>query len=229
MTNTKQVQFSLVGLAASLIWFELTPTDLWFQQYFFDASNQQWILDRTEPVMRFLLYDGIKALLVLLMLSLVACLVFFKCSSIVRQYSKGIRIVVFSLILVPGVVGSLKATTNVACPRVLSDFGGALPHVGLLGQHPKHQQRCFPAGHASGGFALMSFFLFFKTAKNRKRALYISLSCGWIMGGYKMLIGDHFLSHTIVTMLLAWLIINAIAMLENYLFPPARLSIEASE
>jgi membrane-associated PAP2 superfamily phosphatase len=27
------------------------------------------------------------------------------------------------------------------------------------------------------------------------------------MGGYKMIIGDHFLSHTVITMIFAWLII----------------------
>jgi len=30
---------------------------------------------------------------------------------------------------------------------------------------------------------------------------------GWSMGTYKMLIGDHFLSHTTITMILAWLLI----------------------
>ncbi len=42
------------------------------------------------------------------------------------------------------------------------------------------------------------------------QALYLAAATGWIMGAYKMLIGDHFLSHTIVTMLLAWLIINVV-------------------
>jgi len=54
---------------------------------------------------------------------------------------------------------------------------------------PISQQRCFPAGHASGG--------------------------------YKMLIGDHFLSHTITTMLLAWLIINLLAVADRLIFRPA--------
>ena len=34
---------------------------------------------------------------------------------------------------------------------------------------------------------------------------------GWSMGTYKMLIGDHFLSHTVITMILAWLLILVIA------------------
>ncbi|KAB7881964.1 PAP2 family protein, partial [Poseidonibacter ostreae] len=38
-------------------------------------------------------------------------------------------------------------------------------------------------------------------------ALIFALSVGWSMGTYKMLIGDHFLSHTIITMLIAWLLV----------------------
>ena len=33
------------------------------------------------------------------------------------------------------------------------------------------------------------------------------------MGTYKMLLGDHFLSHTIITMILAWIIILTIVKL----------------
>jgi membrane-associated PAP2 superfamily phosphatase len=37
------------------------------------------------------------------------------------------------------------------------------------------------------------------------------------MGAYKMAIGDHFLSHTVVSMLLAWLIINLIVIADDRL------------
>ncbi|SFV54930.1 PAP2 family protein [hydrothermal vent metagenome] len=40
---------------------------------------------------------------------------------------------------------------------------------------------------------------------------------GWSMGLYKMMIGDHFLSHTLITMVLAWLIILIIAKIVNSL------------
>jgi membrane-associated PAP2 superfamily phosphatase len=38
---------------------------------------------------------------------------------------------------------------------------------------------------------------------------------GWSTASYKMLIGDHFLSHTVVTMILAWLIILLIVAVVN--------------
>jgi membrane-associated PAP2 superfamily phosphatase len=53
----------------------------------------------------------------------------------------------------------------------------------------------------------MSLFFLFKSRKNRFIALAFGVTVGWAMGLYKMLIGDHFLSHTVITMVLAWLLI----------------------
>ena len=57
----------------------------------------------------------------------------------------------------------------------------------------------------------MSFFFLFKKRRNKYLALGAALIIGWAMGTYKMIIGDHFLSHTVITMILAWLIILIIA------------------
>ncbi|MFA5454365.1 MAG: phosphatase PAP2 family protein [Sulfurimonas sp.] len=57
------------------------------------------------------------------------------------------------------------------------------------------------------GFALLSLFFLFKSQRNQKRAVIIALLIGFSIGIYKMLIGDHFFSHTIIAMLIAWLII----------------------
>ena len=61
----------------------------------------------------------------------------------------------------------------------------------------------------------MSLFFLFKTRKNRFIALVASITTGWVTGGYKMLIGDHFFSHTWTTMLLAWVIILLIVQVIN--------------
>ena len=136
---------------------------------------------------------------------------------------KGILILVFlSLLIEPASVTGLKATTNVACPSALMEFGGEIPYVGLL-QHyssagrPAQRQNCFPAAHASGGFALLALFFLFKSPRNRRRAIYVALGAGWLMGAYKMAIGDHFVSHMLVSMLWAWFVINIIVVADNRL------------
>lgn len=217
MTPHKQIVLTTLVLLACLLWFEFTPTDLWLQQQFYDSATGHWLWDRDEPVLRFLLYDGIKKLFILFALGLLVALVFYRKSALVRNYRKGILVVLLALMIVPLVIGTLKATSNVACPRALTEFGGSVPHVSVFrhypaGLKPASRQKCYPAGHASGGFALMSLFFLFHSRRNRIRGLWFGIASGWITGGYKMVIGDHFLSHTVVTMLLAWLLVNLIVL-----------------
>lgn len=222
MSSPKNLLRALGVLVAGVAWFELTPTDLWVQQALFDRGGQGWILDNTEPLARLLFYDGPKGLLILLALCLTVSLLFIRRSRIVRRYASGIRIVLLSLVLIPACVAAMKDATNVACPRQLAVFGGDLPYVGVVDSYlarsaDQPKLRCFPAAHASGGFALLSLFFLFKTLRNRRRALYAALAVGWAMGAYKIAIGDHFLSHTVASMLFAWLGVCAIALAESSL------------
>jgi len=216
MKPIHHVLFTGILLLICLLWFEFTPTDMWLQKLLYHESIHAWLWDRNEKISLFLFYDGIKVAIAVFGLGMIASLFALRKSPIVQQYRKGMVTVSLSLILVPAIAAGLKATTNVACPRDLTSFGGSIPYVRLFdhypaGEKPQERQRCYPAGHASGGFALMSLFFLFHSARNRNRALIFGIATGWLMGIYKMLIGDHFLSHTIVTMLLAWLIICTIA------------------
>ncbi|MFT7223137.1 MAG: membrane-associated PAP2 superfamily phosphatase [Cellvibrionaceae bacterium] len=62
-------------------------------------------------------------------------------------------------------------------------------------------------------FALLALYYLAQIARRRKQAIIFALSLGWLMGAYKMLIGHHFLSHTIISMVLAWFLVNSIALL----------------
>jgi len=65
------------------------------------------------------------------------------------------------------------------------------------------------------GFSFMTLYFLFKTRRNKNIALGFGIILGSLTGTYKMLIGDHFLSHTLVTMLGAWLVILFICKLSN--------------
>jgi membrane-associated PAP2 superfamily phosphatase len=153
---------------------------------------------------------------------LLLSLFFIKKSNTIKQYKKAILIVVLSAIIVPVAVGGLKKYTNMPCPKNELYYGGKMIKTTVWQQYTLPYKAmpsiaCWPAGHASGGFVLLSLFFFFKTRRNRYIALIVALIIGWCMGIYKMLIGDHFLSHTIITMLIAWLIILIITKLIGWL------------
>ncbi|MET0067704.1 MAG: phosphatase PAP2 family protein [Candidatus Thiodiazotropha sp.] len=222
--SRRQLLITGVAMLLCFIGFEYSSLDLWLQQQLFDSEQQRWIWSSKEPITRLLLYDGAKRLVILFALGLLLSLAFCRRSSLLGSHCRGIRVVLFSLILVPACVSALKASTNVACPRSLEAFDGSLPYVKVLqpypqAQRPESRQRCFPAGHASGGFALMSLIFLFREQRRQWLGLSLGLAAGWTGGLYKMAIGDHFLSHTLMSMLIAWFLINLIRLLERRLFP----------
>lgn len=208
----KQIIITSIILSFSVLLFEYSNIDISVQDYLFNFESNQWILDRDEKISKLIFYDGIKkALITFVMIVFVGALLFRK-SQFVQKNRAGIAIVLLSSILVPLTVGFLKATTNVPCPNDLNHYTGTYPYITLLTPYPQsfYQSKnikCYPAGHASGGFALLSLTFLFKRKRNKIVTALTVLSIGWSMGIYKMLIGDHFLGHTVITMLLAWLII----------------------
>ena len=212
----RQIVLTLAVILLALLFFEFTNTDLYIEDLFYNAQTHKWFLDKHEAFWKFIFYDGIKKALLLLGVAILLILLFLRKKPLVQEYKKGLMIVLLAGMFVPVFIGSLKAFTNTPCPCDLKIYNGTYPDVKVLESYPedftqKSKIKCWPAGHASGGFALMAFFFFFKTQKNRNRGLLWGLITGWSMGSYKMIIGDHFFSHTLMTMLFAWLIILIIA------------------
>jgi membrane-associated PAP2 superfamily phosphatase len=202
----------LAALMGSSLLFEFSSLDIQLQNLFYQHETGQWLLNRDNTTLKLLLYDGVKVLYLLFIIVLMITLLFFRKTALLQPYRSGLLIVLLSTVLVPLTVGYFKSITNIPCPRDLAMYDGSYPYVTLLSSYPEsfhqeHSVQCYPAGHASGGFALMSLFFLFRQTRNRVIGLASGFVTGWVTGGYKMLIGDHFLSHTVVTMMLAGLII----------------------
>ena len=212
MKIKQQIILTFVILLISILFFGWSTFDLRIQDYFFDPLTHSWLLDRDLEPYHFIFYTGIKKLLILIAVGFLIALLFFRKTAWVQNYKKGILIVILSAIFVPVAVGALKKTTNIPCPKDEIHYGGTYPRTAVWRSYPpkyatKKHIACWPAGHASGGFALMSLFFLFKRRRNKYIALFGALLIGWSMGSYKMIIGDHFFSHTWITMIMAWLII----------------------
>jgi membrane-associated PAP2 superfamily phosphatase len=218
MKIKQQILVTSLVLLASILFFGLSDVDMVIQDYFFHPLTHTWFLDGDVEPYHFLFYSGIKKLLILIAVGFLIALVFFRKYPLIQTYKKGIIIVILSAIFVPVAVGALKKTTNMPCPKNELHYGGDRPRTAVWQSYTpayasKKKIACWPAGHASGGFALMSLFFLFKRRRNKYLALFFALVVGWSMGSYKMIIGDHFFSHTWITMLIAWLIILTIVAL----------------
>lgn len=220
MILPRQLLFGVLLLAITLLVFSCTHLDLQVQDWLYNSASGHWLWPKDEPVLRLFLYDGIKTLLIVMTLSLLTFRLVCRNHPWVRQHRVGIRVVVLSMILAPLLVAWLKSITGVACPKSLALYGGDLPYSGLFeslvhGITSASEQRCFPAGHASGGFALIAWVALADSPRGRRIALACALAVGWAMGVYKMAIGDHFLSHTLVSLELDWLVINTLFVLNQ--------------
>jgi len=218
MTLNRQIILTALVLFFTILLFGVTDIDLSIQDFFYNFSTNKWILGWHQEPYRFIFYDGIKRLLIIIaVLFLLSLIVFWK-KPLIQKYKQGMIILILSAIFVPAVASGLKSQTNMPCPKDEVRYGGVYPRIAVWQhytdefklQHPK-KSKCWPAGHASGGFALLSLFFLFKKRKNKILGLAIGFITGWSMGFYKMIIGDHFFSHTVITMLLSWFIILLIA------------------
>ena len=199
-------------LAGVMALFEVTNLDLALEDRFFDFATQRWWVDAGDPLWRALCYTGPKSVILGLGVALLALALGPAAWRTRLQVARrDVAVAVLTLASVPALVGLGKTATNVFCPSELRRYGGDVRYV-KLGErfppddHPARRGRGFPAGHASGGFALIGLLGVRRTQAWRRGVQLLALGAGWWMGGYQMLRGAHFLSHTVVTMLLAWII-----------------------
>ncbi len=105
-------------------------------------------------------------------------------------------------------VAWIKSWSNMDCPWDLARYGGDRPYIGLFALRPIGLERgaCFPAGHASGGYAWLSLYFFFLVVRPRWRwfGLAIGGGLGLLFGISQQLRGAHFLSHDVWTAGLCW-------------------------
>ncbi len=107
-------------------------------------------------------------------------------------------------------VSWIKSWSNVDCPWDIQGLGGVRPHLALFEARPPSLPHvaCFPAGHASGGYAWMALYFFFAMIKPqwRLRGLAAGVGIGMLFGVGQQLRGAHFLSHDIWTAAICWFV-----------------------
>lgn len=95
------------------------------------------------------------------------------------------------------VIGLMKAHSSHACPWDMTQQTA----TGFVWDFSSTAGHCFPGGHASTGFALITgFFVYRLNQKHRAWFyLYASLILGFAMGWAQMMRGAHFISHNLWT------------------------------
>ncbi len=186
-----------------------TDIDIKIQNNFFDFTRKEWLVDKSEPVAKFLFYRLPKILFAVVIFG-------YLLAFLIKKNRQKILLIFLGLALIPLIVGNVKKFTNVYCPTQLDMYGGKKPYVKIFEKYPPnfHAEKpgkCFPAGHAITGFAFF-IFCFSLTKKSHKfLVFFLVVIYGWILGLYQMLKGAHFFGDTLVSMLACFLLAAIIA------------------
>lgn len=117
-------------------------------------------------------------------------------------------------LFVASVIGSLmvsigKAISNISCPWDFERYGGSLNYLSLMEQlWVRNGSHCFPAGHASAGFAWVAIYFVGLHTNSIWRwwGLGFGLGLGLIFGVSQQLRGAHFLSHDVWSFGVCWMV-----------------------
>lgn len=200
------------GLSA-IIFLQYSGVDRWLAAQIFQLNHawtwqHAWLLDK---VIHKAGRSGVGILLGAILIITIAAYVFKffnKTQRLALLYATCASLM--SILLVSG----LKQVSMLPCPWDVQGLGGDLPYRYLhqLFSSREAGLQCFPAGHASGGYALFSLYFAAQIwrsgnlkAKPVSRCwLLPAVLIGGLFGIGQQLRGAHFLSHDLATALLCW-------------------------
>jgi membrane-associated PAP2 superfamily phosphatase len=212
MSYSKSLLYCLFLWAITIVFIHYNGLDIKFQSLFFDSHLKTWLVDSQDMDLKFIFYKFPKICIVIYGIALIFKLAYLFFNNQDTLLQKKLLFLILALILIPLTVAILKHYSPVVCPTRVNIFGGDREHVSPLDFlfnstiSFNGSGKCFPAGHASGGFALISLFFVMPSKRKKYLALAFSLTLGTIMGFYQIAKGVHYLSDTITTLTIAFVI-----------------------
>ena len=187
--------------------FETTNLDVRIEDLFYDPVAQQFPL-RIHSLFETVFHDFGRVTVILLGVALLGAVLWSFRRPSLRRWRRGFLYAALCLAAGPVLVAQIKHRSVIHCPDDLERYGGDQPYVRLFdpvpaGVEPGH---CWPGGHSSGGFAMMSLYFVFRRARPR-------LALAWLAGGFlygfglgmsRVVQGAHFVSHNLWAALLCW-------------------------
>jgi membrane-associated PAP2 superfamily phosphatase len=106
-------------------------------------------------------------------------------------------------------VSLLKTRSHTSCPWDLTQFGGLARYVSHWSLAADGGTgHCFPAGHAASGFTFVGGYFAFRASRPRlaRGWLAAALAAGGLLGFAQQWRGAHFMSHTLWSAVVCWLV-----------------------
>lgn len=206
-----------ISLALAVFLLLDDPLDKYLQDFFYMGGGH-WLLEKSlHPWAYYIFY-----LLPKWLLSLFSVFLLFQGVNSFRNGNKRralqYGLVFLTLALVPLLISIIKNISLVPCPYNLVEYGGTVEAESIIQfilLRNSTEGSCFPAGHASGGFALLGLVFLARDHKEFWRYLFLANGLGFVMGIYQQARGAHFLSHNLVTQSIAFAVVLLILIIFN--------------
>lgn len=198
----------VLAFAILLSWLERGAGNRLIADQLYALEGGQWLL-KHHWITSALIHPGGKYLSLLMWLGVFALWWRNRGNADFSTLQRPLIFLLLSTLIAVTLVSVLKSTVAMDCPWDMQAYGGLRPYLGLFDLRPSGMRNsgCFPAGHASSGYAWVALYFFFAAAAPRWRmhGLALGLSLGMVFGVSQQLRGAHFLSHDIVALLVCWL------------------------
>lgn len=147
-----------------------------------------------------------------------------------HPWRRPLLVLLLSVAVSTALVSLLKHLTAMDCPWDLARYGGERAFYGLFeSRQGVRASGCFPAGHASAGYAWVALYFFALATRPQWRwiGLAIGLGAGLVFGFSQQLRGAHFLSHDLWSLAVCWLVALGLFRLSRLASRPARTEAQA--
>lgn len=207
-TYSKELMLLMTILFVLSLLIELFNIDRYIADHIYLAEGSHWQL-KNAWVTAILIHKGGKYLSIFLLLIIFALFIASAHVSDLKPWRKQ-----FGYLLVASLLGALgvnliKEISQVSCPWDFSRYGGHLDYLSLSEQlFVRNGNQCFPAGHASAGYAWVALYFVGRYFQSSWRWWFLafSLLLGMIFGIAQQLRGAHFISHDLWSFGICWMV-----------------------
>ncbi|HEY0818290.1 MAG TPA: phosphatase PAP2 family protein [Rhizobacter sp.] len=206
MTSTRSTAWGLLLLPLLLLW-EASGLDLALARL---AGTPQGFAWRDDWWLTVVLHDGARHAAWAMVVLLCLAVVWPRGAARALPFRRRLQVPAVAL-MATALVAALKAGNTTSCPWDMADFGGVAQPVWHWrgwttgdggGGH------CFPAGHATAGFAWVGGWFAWREASPGRASRWLAgaLVAGALLGLVQQWRGAHFASHTLWSGWLCWML-----------------------
>lgn len=198
--------YPLIALIVFSILITVGDIDRRVADFFYHLQENSWAWKNRWLAETFF-HKGGRAVSLLLVLVVLVLLIAAHTNRVLGAHKKPLWYLLLATVGGSLFVSTCKSLLAVSCPWEFERYGGHLFYVGVVEQlFLRNGEGCFPAGHASAGYAWIScyFFGLYYQSKWRWAGLAIPIFIGLALGFAQQIRGAHFISHDLWTLALCW-------------------------